>query len=134
MCCARLTFSDDAFHALNDQPFVRAAADRLLFLFERLNRFAACFDAQGKRTEEGHTLYRDFFTGDRARFSDSSLSERQQFRDALTFAHPTSETESLFCPMHGKTQTPPMRFHFSWPIQAKQPVYVVYVGPKLTKR
>ena len=27
-----------------------------------------------------------------------------------------------------------LRLHFSWPIRADEPVYVVYVGPKLTKR
>ena len=132
--CAGLTFSDDAFQPLGDQPFVRAVADQFMFLFEQLNCFADCFDAHGKRSEEGNQLYRDFFTGDRTRFSDSSEDEKRRFENELTFPRPEKTTESLFCPMHGKTQTPQLRFHFSWPIRYAQPVYVVYVGPKLTKR
>ena len=27
-----------------------------------------------------------------------------------------------------------LRLHFSWPVRAGEPVYVVYAGPKLTKR
>ena len=27
-----------------------------------------------------------------------------------------------------------LRLHFSWPIEAGKPVYIVYAGPKITKR
>ena len=43
-------------------------------------------------------------------------------------------TKTLFCPWHGKVQTPQLRVHFSYPIRANEPLYIVYVGPKLTKR
>lgn len=132
--CSNLTFTDASFQSLGDQPFAFSAAKRLQFLFEMLNEFVDCFDVNGKRTDRGNELYQDYFTGDRARFSDSSNDEKSHFCERLTFPHPEREAESLFCPMHGKVQTPQYRFHFSWPIQAGQPVYIVYVGPKLTKR
>ena len=36
--------------------------------------------------------------------------------------------------MHGKVKTPQIRIHFSWPITASTPLYVVYVGYKITKK
>ena len=72
--------------------------------------------------------------GDRALFSDSSLSEKRKFRKALTFGHPEKPGGRLFCPWHGKVSHQTLRLHFSWPPQAKQPVHIVYAGPKITKR
>jgi hypothetical protein len=42
--------------------------------------------------------------------------------------------EKIFCTWHGKVKTPQYRIHFSWPISAVAPLYVVYIGPKITKR
>ena len=86
------------------------------------------------------TVYRDFFTGKKgdggrgAMFSDSSDTEKDDFASELRFRHPDRPDERLFCPWHGKVQTPQLRVHFSHPIRADVPLYVVYVGPKLTKR
>ncbi|WP_169203256.1 hypothetical protein [Aromatoleum bremense] len=138
--CTRLTFAADAFAPLNGLPFVSGAAQRLLFVLETLNRFKSCFDVAGQRTPEGHEIYHDFFTGKKeeggrgALFSDSSDEEKSKFRSEMTFQHPADNTMSLFCSWHGKVQTPQLRVHFSWPIRADEPVYVVYVGPKITKQ
>lgn len=138
--CNRLTFAVDAFAALNGHPFFSAAARRLLFLLETLNRFKSCFDTDGQRTPEGHEIYRDYFTGKKgggghgAIFSDSSDDEKKTFEAEMTFKHPADVGKTLFCPWHGKVQTPPLRMHFSSPIRADQALYVVYVGPKITKR
>ena len=43
-------------------------------------------------------------------------------------------TSKLFCPWHGKVKSPQYRIHFSWPTTATTPIYIVYVGPKLTKK
>ena len=51
----------------------------------------------------------------------------------MTFKHPTDASKTLFCPWHGKVQTPQLRVHFSWPVRADEPLYIVYVGPKITK-
>lgn len=135
-----LTLTRDAFAPLAGHPFVPAAADRLLFILGTLDRLRRCFSTDGSRTTEGHQIYQDFFTGKKvaggrgAMFSDSSDSEKADFASELRFPHPDIPGETLCCPWHGKVQTPPFRVHFSYPIRADEPLYVVYVGPKLTKR
>jgi hypothetical protein len=53
----------------------------------------------------------------------------------MTFPHPERVGETLFCPWHGKVQTPQIRIHFSGTtIRHDQPLYVVYIGPKIAKR
>ena len=130
----RLTFTESCFEALVGVPFSRSSAERLLVLLGILDRFGRAFDASGRRTAEGQRLYQDYFTGDGALFSDSSDSEKRDFATALTFPHPEEPGGSLFCAWHGKARHLLLRLHFSWPIVAGEPVYVVYVGPKLTKR
>lgn len=129
-----LTFSENAFEPLEGYPFVNGAAHRILILLDTLNQFKACFDDHGERTLEGHRLYQDHFTGDKSWFSDSSDAEKNDFRQKLTFDHPAIEGETLFCPMHGKEKSHQLRIHFSWPVRADEPLFVVYVGPKITKR
>lgn len=130
----RLTFSDDCFNPLAGIPFARRSADRILALLGILNRFAHSFDSDGKRTAEGHYLYHVHFTGENADFADSSDTEMRRFRQKLTFRHPVRDGANLFCTWHGKERHSTLRLHFSWPIRFREPVYVVYVGPKLTKR
>lgn len=136
----QLTFAVDAFAPLEGYPFVSSAAQRLLFILDTLNRLKSCFDADGQRTPEGHEIYQNFFTGRKgdggrgALFSDSSDEEKAEFKKELTFKHPENSEETLFCSWHGKVQTPQLRVHFSWPIRADTPLYVVYVGPKITKQ
>ncbi len=129
-----LIFSDSCFAPLEGIPFGSGAAKRFLVLLDVLNKLAMNFEAAGRWTTEGQQLYQDYFTGDRALFSDSSESEKQKFRRELTFTHPEEPQESLFCTWHGKVSQMTLRLHFSWPIEANKPVYVVYVGPKITKR
>lgn len=129
-----LVFSASGFEPLRGHPFVSGAAHRIIELLDTLNKFKSCFDENGQRTPEGQRLYQNHFTGDKAWFSDSSESEMQAFRTELTFRHPDSDGASLFCTWHGKVKTPQIRIHFSWPVRDNEPIYVVYVGPKLTKR
>ena len=131
---SRLTFTVRCFDPLAGLPLATSAVDRILVLLNILDRFANAFGAGGSRTPEGSRLYRDDFAGDNALFSDSSDSEKHSFRTGLTFPHPDKPGESLFCTWHGKVRHMTLRLHFSWPIRAGEPVYVVYVGPKLTKR
>lgn len=130
--CPRLTFSPVCFEPLLGHPFVRGAARRILSRLTILDRLRNCVDGDGKRTPEGQRLYDDHFIGENAWFSDSSETEKHQFRTKLTFRHPTRDGQSLFCPWHGKVKT--FRIHFTWPLSADEPLYVVYVGPKITKR
>jgi len=132
--CTNLTFANDSFEPLCGHPFVNSAAQRIFELLETLDKFKSCFDAHGQRTSEGQRIYQDHFTGEKAWFTDSSDSEKNEFEAKLTFTHPTKDSETLFCTWHGKVKTPQFRIHFSWPIRANEPLYVVYVGSKLTKR
>lgn len=132
--CPNLVFSASGFEPLRGHPFVSGAAHRIIELLDTLDKFKGCFDEHGQRTPEGHRLYRDHFTGDKAWFSDSSDTEVQTFRTELTFRHPDADGTSLFCTWHGKVKTPQIRIHFSWPVRADEPLYIVYIGPKRTKR
>jgi hypothetical protein len=132
--CELLTFADDAFSPLAGQPYAPGAADRIQLRLNILNTMRGCFDKAHQRTREGDRLYADHFTGEKAWFSNSSDSEKRDFGSELTFAHPGQAGQYLFCTWHGKVKTPPIRIHFSWPIAADKPLYVVYVGPKITKR
>lgn len=131
---ASLVFSPDCFEPLRGHPFVRRAALHIMERLDVLDRLKTSFHVDGYRTDEGHWLYQQYFTGEKAWFSDSSDSEKREFNTKLTFRHPTSAGESLFCSWHAKVKTPQLRVHFSWPITAAKPLYVVFVGPKISKR
>ena len=129
-----LTFAADCFEPLRGLPFADSAADRVIVLLDILDRLAREFDANGVRTTEGQRIYQDSFTGKKALFSDSSDTEKHDFRKELSFPHPNDPGNYLFCSWHGKESHMMLRLHFSWPIESGKPVYVVYVGPKITKR
>lgn len=130
----RLRFSNDCFDPLTGVPFAMSSADRILILFDILDRIAQAFDTAGKRTPEGHQLHRDYFHGDKALFSDSSSSEKSRFQKELTFPHPEDSATELLCTWHGKERRSNLRMHYWWSGTAAKPVYIVYVGPKITKR
>lgn len=130
----QLRFAKNAFEPLRSQPFKQSVAERILSLLMALHRLTQCFDEDGVRTRDGHALYQQHFTGDKCWFSDSSDTEKEDFRRELTFPHPDAPGESLFCTWHGKVKSPQYRIHFSWPVTARSSVYVVYIGPKITKR
>ena len=132
--CPDLVFAPDSFKPLAGHPFHPGVADRILLRLIVLHELTNCFDRHGERTPEGQRLYREHFTGDKAWFSDSSDTEKRKFRNQLTFPNPSEPGASLFCGWHGKVKNPQIRIHFSWPVRANEPLYVVYVGPKITKR
>ena len=129
-----LTFLDASFGPLDGVPFSKSAAERIRVLLGVLNRMRGCFDEQGRRTAEGHALYQQYCTGSEAWFSDSSATEKAKFASELSFVQPTAGGETLICTWHGKVQTPQLRVHISWPIRADQPLYIAYIGRKITKR
>ncbi|EGR2914004.1 hypothetical protein DNG97_24050 [Vibrio parahaemolyticus] len=103
----------------------------MLLVLDKIN---VSFNGAGERNEEGHRIYQEHFTGDKAWFSDSSDTEKREFKEALTFKHPENNGESIFCTWHGKVKTPQIRIHHSWPITKDAPLYILYIGPKLTKK
>ena len=128
-----LHFSDNSFAPLKGSAFVLGAAKSLLDLLELLSRFKETHHPVTGRSAEGHELYQTYFTGPRAWFTDSSDQEKIDFRHKMTFPHPEQLGTPIFAPFHGKVQTPQMRIHFSWPISSESPLYVLYVGDKITK-
>ncbi len=132
--CSNLTFADGCFASIYGQPFALSTATRVYALLDILDRFAGSFDEAGERTSEGQHIYQTHFTGDNALFTDASETEKRRFRRRMTFRHPERADETLFCPWHGKERHSVFRIHFSWPIRPDGRVYVMYVGPKLTKR
>ncbi len=132
-----LIFAQDSFKPLDGIPFSQTCANSFVKLLDILNRLVKEQDNFGTRTKEGHKLYNDYFTGGKGKgkilFSDSSESEKRDFKQKMTFPHPYYPHEFLFCPYHGKISHQTMRLHFSWPIKAGK-IYIVYAGPKITMR
>jgi hypothetical protein len=92
---------------------------------------AAIQQNNAARFEELRVLW---FEGKYARFTDSSNGEKNEFRKRLTFNHPVTGQEVL-CGWHAKIKSPQYRIHFEWPKQnPEDPLFVAYLGPKLTKR
>ena len=130
----RLTFAKDCFEPLASLSFAQVSAKTLIARLDVLSQLANARDKDGAQSLEEQQIYKKHFMGDKAWFSDSSETEKQRFKGRLTFPHPERPGHILFCPYHGKERHLQLRLHFSWPIQPGQPVYVVYIGPKLTKR
>ena len=130
----RLTFAKDCFEPLAKLPFAQCSAKTLVKLLHVLSQLTDERDKGSTQSVEEHQIYKNYFTGDKAWFSDSSDKEKQHCKEALTFRHPERPGKHLFCPYHGKERHSLLRLHFSWPIQPGQPVYVVHIGPKLTKK
>ena len=129
-----LTFSTDCFSHLKGQSFATGATVQILRRLDVLNQLMGAVDDNGQRTSKGHSLYQKHFTGDRAWFSDSSDTEKREFRRQLQFRHPERPGEYLFCPWHGKVNNPRLRIHFARPERLGAPLFVTYVGPKRTLR
>ncbi|MCY3537929.1 MAG: hypothetical protein OXI08_03455, partial [Cyanobacteria bacterium MAG IRC4_bin_6] len=129
----RLTFAQDCFESLTNLPFVQSSANTLIARLHVLSQLADARDQNRVQSGEEQRIYNEHFTGKNAWFSDSSNTEKQRFKKKLTFPHPEHPGQEIFCPYHGKEQHLTLRLHVSWPIQPGQPVYVVYIGPKLTK-
>jgi hypothetical protein len=129
-----LTFSSNLEQHLDGETFSPYVVERTFFLLGVLNELKTCFDAEGRRTARGEELMDNFFRRERARFSDASEQEKNdpRFRAAMTFRDP--DGAAMECFWHGKIQTPPYRIHFSYPIEQDAPLYICYIGQKLTKK
>lgn len=132
--CPNLVLSSDVVAPLSRTPFVPGAARRFEELLTTLDLVKRSFDTDGKLTTSGMRTYQDHFVGEKAWFSDSSDGEKIAFRSEMTFPHPDRPDQRLFCPWHGKVKIHQMRVHFSHPITKVDPLYIVYMGPKITKR
>ena len=132
--CPLLNLTKDVIRWLDGYPFYPGAAARFQVLLSTLNTIKGSFDSTGALTAEGTRIYQNHFVGKKAWFTDSSDGEKEQFKNELTFPDPENDGSTVFCPWHGKVKIEQMRMHFTFPIRHDRPLYVVYIGPKLTKR
>lgn len=126
-----LSFVDTILDPLVSEPFNTTIAQRIIDRLDILDRLKRSFDENATLTPAGHKLLQDFFHGDRALFTDESDTNKRTFKKQMTFTTPTGE--QIFCPYHGKISFRYYRVHHSWPVRPDQPLYIAYIGPKITK-
>ena len=128
-----IIFSVNAFEYLDGSPFSKSLIESIVKRLNILDKYVGTLDAFGNRSTIGNEIYQEYFVGNKAWFSDSSDSEKDEFRNELTFTLPQTGSPRVLCSNHGKIKTPQTRIHYH--LEPKeQKVYVVYVGPKITKR
>ena len=133
--CPHLMFAEYILEPLRGIPFYPSVAQQAQKRFEVLESLVSAVDSSGRRTAQGHALYQEYFTGDRAWFTPESNSNKQKFAKELTFPHPAKLGETLFCSWHGKISQETFRIHFHWPLSSPtELLYIVYIGPKITKK
>lgn len=130
---ARLTLAMNVVAPLDRLPFHPGAAREIHARLRVLNELKGHFTQEGRLDAEGLRIKQDYFVGGKAWFSDSSDTEKVDFRKELTFPNPAAVGD-LFCPWHGKVKIEQLRIHYRDPITKDDPLFVVYIGPKLTKR
>jgi len=129
-----LIISDSAIESLLPTPFSQQVTKKIFQLLHVLNQLVRESDPNGQLSETGMNLLNEHFTGNKAWFTDESLRNKNNFRQAMTFSDPDDTSKKIFCPWHGKIKTPQIRIHFQWPRPAGQnKIKVVYIGPKITK-
>ena len=126
-----LRFAPDCLYPLDGLPFSEGAVREILRRLDVLNHFAGLQGETGASARERRRLHQKHFRGRKAWFSDSSDEEKTRFRAKMDFRHPDKPGEYLFCPWHGKVKIQQLRIHFSWP---EPPIYVMYIGQKITRR
>lgn len=126
-----LVFLPDFQAGLKGQPFSHTIAHHASHLLSVIDELKTCFDNSGHRTKRGDEIIGLYFTGDRAKFSDESQTNKAKFSKDLTFRK--EDGAGVFCPYHGKISYRYYRLHFSWPITKNASLYVAYLGPKITK-
>jgi hypothetical protein len=94
--------------------FIKGIAERILDLLSILQAIAQETNPDSSLTESGMNLLQQHFVGEKAAFSDESDSNKNAFRNALTFVDPSDPSRPLFCPWHGKVKNQQFRIHFEW--------------------
>ncbi len=125
-----LNFTADSFHPLNGQPLAPGLTPKIISRLNALNDFWA---VGGRESDEGRRIYNDHFTGFKGWFSDSTDTEKRNFRRELTF---DVDGKSTLCGWHGKLRMAhrqQFRIHFTWDAAPGQ-LHVVYLGLKITRQ
>lgn len=84
-----------------------------------------------KFTRQYNEQYQDMFAHKNSSFSDESDSNKDKYKDDMTFNVAMGRSE--FCPFHTKFAYNEFRLHFTWPIpDTDYSTYIVHLGPKIT--
>ncbi len=131
----RIHVWDNSFDSISRYPFSVSVGNQIISRLEVLEKIADSFDDKGRLNREGNELVSQYFHGNNAWFSDSSDSEKQDYKKEMTFKDPKNKASVTYF-WHGKLQSKndPIRIHFSWPIKSGDTLSVAYIGPKLTKK
>ena len=129
-----LSFGPKCYDPLRGLPFYNIVATRIHALLDILDQLAVSFEPEGRRSANGLRMYQEYLTGDGRMFSDSSDTEKRRFGMALQFRHPDKPDGAIPCTWHAKVCPMPLRIHFSWPVRTNDPLYVMYIGQKITRR
>lgn len=129
-----LTFLDLFGKDLIGEPFSQLIASNAMELLFVLNQLKANINEHGRFTIEADNLKRLYFEGHHPKFTDASETEKNDptFRSRMIFKAP--DGSSLECFWHGKINHLFFRLHFSSPITREAPLYIAYLGQKLTKQ
>lgn len=112
--------------------FYSNVAQRAQVLLLALNEINTAI--QNNDVERFEELRHLWFEGKNARLTDSSDSEKEEFKKKLTFTNPVTG-QDILCGWHAKIKTPQYRIHFEWPKHSPDDaLFIAYIGPKLTKR
>lgn len=129
----KLLFPIDCIDKLKAEPFSESIVDRIFVLLGVLQEFIHSLDEDGNYSDRNHEMIRQYFSGDKAWFSDESATNKSVFKEDLTFSSDEQTSEKVFCPWHGKIKTPQYRIHFEWPVKQRTRLRIFYIGPKITK-
>lgn len=129
-----LLISDAVEEQLSSQPFGVCPYTRMEDLLKVLQDFICSRDPDGKYTDKTRGIINEFFSGEKAWFSDESVTNKRDFRKELTFVDPLDESKNIFCSFHGKIKSPQLRIHFCLPNATDKILKICYIGPKITKK
>jgi hypothetical protein len=129
----KLLFSQKSIDRLRKEPFSQYVVERVFVLLDVLQRFMDYLCEDGSYSDENHELIAKHFVGEKAWFTDESVSNKRDFREDLSFPDTEHDGQKVFCPWHGKIKTPQYRIHFEWPVEARPKLRIFYIGPKITK-
>ena len=121
-----VTLEPDVKTRLRTNPFSQNVAEGIYARTKELSEMATTTSL-----EQFNELFVKYATGAKARFSDSSLSEKRDFKNVLTFF---IDDEQRLCPYHGKVKIQQYRIHLVNRPAYERSARVAYIGPKLTKK
>ena len=116
---------------LDVKPYKRAISRSALNLMGILNEYAGDLGENGKEGSTAQQIYKNFFHGDNAKFSDESPQNKIDFEKEMTFS--SIHGDMKFAPWHGKISHDFFRLHFERSlVKNKKKIEVFYIGPKIT--